>query len=225
VGAQGVSIKTASAVADLVNKLAVTAALLVGGGWAIYKFALTESPSAQLELAQLKRLCAERGSLDIKLEASSARNVLHGTVIIKNIGTRGVELHFEPSVRPISVARIEFSPDAEPTPAEFITSDFPYVLDDNKLGTWSDISILPGRTNDLHFVVPISRPGYYLISFRGGKRLTAPDVSGCGEAATREESAVWGAATIYFVSDPASVVSTKDAPVSKLEGPVVGTAR
>lgn len=188
-------LETASTIADITSKTIVTLGLIAGGGWALYKYVIQESPSAQLAIEQIKRICSERGSLDIKIEVASGNKTLLGTVLLKNIGTRSVDLSIPSDVKPISVAELDFSAQNELRVSKLVQVEFPFIFG-GELGSWSGISVLPGRTTDLHFVAPVDRPGTYLISFLGGPRSTIPEDDVCS---AKEESADWAAHTIYEI--------------------------
>jgi hypothetical protein len=51
---------------DIINKSVVALAIICARIWALFKYVIQESPTAQLAYDHLKRVCAERGSLDIK---------------------------------------------------------------------------------------------------------------------------------------------------------------
>lgn len=189
-----------STIVDIVNKAVVAFAIAVAGIWALYKYIIQESPSAQLTLDQIKRICSERGSLDIKIDARSTNRLLLGTVSLKNIGTRAVDLQIPSGMEPISVAELEFASGDKPRASRLIAVDFPIVLETHLI-QWNAISVLPGRTIDLHFVAQVGHPGVYLISFRGGPRNVLPDETVCASATTKDEPASWAAVAIHQVKD------------------------
>ena len=189
--------------ADITNKIVVALAVLCAGIWALFKFVVQDSPTAQLAHDRIKRACSERGSLDVKLESKSTDKMILGTVSLKNIGTREVVLEFDD---PISVAELTFPSDGRPRASRFIAVGFPFAAE-NKLIPWHNPSILPGRTMELNFAASVGQPGTYLISFNGGRRQILPDDSACpnvpAQAAPPAKDWFWAATAIQQVPEAA----------------------
>lgn len=204
-------LETAGQVFEILNKVIVSCAVLVGGGWAFYKYVIFESPTAQVAVAELKRYCSERGSLDIKIEADTKNSTLIGKVIVKNIGTRLVDLHTsDPSIdSPLTMAKIEASENGELKYSKITRITIPFTIYDNSVQPLTDFSVLPGRTLELYFIAPVPEPGAYLISFLGGRRNTIPDDDVCKSIPMHEEDAIWAAATIHWVENAVSTSATK----------------
>lgn len=193
-------------VVDLVNKTALTLAILVGGGWAYYKYVLTESPSAQLALAEIKRICSERGSLDIKIEASSRNRILSGKIFVKNIGTRTVELDMRNVASPLTVAKIDLTSDNALKISKSASVKMPFSVEKEEAQSVTIFSVLPGRTLELPFVTRTAEPGSYLISFIGGPRDTVPTDEVCRTVTQNEVGADWAASAIHEVRDDTNLL-------------------
>ena len=192
-------LETIGAIADIANKVIVSLAVCVGAAWAFYKFELSESPSAQLELDRVKRICSERGSLDIKIEARSEGKTLLGKVVVKNIGTRAVVLDMTDGLPPIEIAELTFGPHSEAKASNIVEAGFPFIYSSTKeLTTITYFSSLPGRTVELHFGAAIPHSGIYLISFNGGRRQVEPDDKVC-KADTPQENMIWAATDIQRI--------------------------
>lgn len=189
-------LETIGAIADIANKVIVSLAVCVAGVWAFIRFELSESPSAQLELDRIKRICSERGSLDIKIEATSQGKTLLGKVIIKNIGTRAVVLDMKDGPSPIEIAELAFGPRGETKTTNVIEAGFPFVYSSTReTANIAYFSSLPGRTIELHFGAALSHSGIYLISFNGGRRQVEPDDKVC-KSDTPHEDLIWAATDI-----------------------------
>jgi hypothetical protein len=184
-------------IADIANKIIVSLAIVVGGGWALYKFEISESPTAQLDLDRIKRICAERGSLDIRIDATHKGKILFGKVVVKNIGTREVSLDMRQEA-PIYVAELNFTSDGDTKASNIIKAGFPYVFEGHPDHRLTFFSILPGRTTELHFATSLAHSGTYLISFNGGPRHVSPDAAVCGTTLDNNEY-VWGASAIQQI--------------------------
>jgi hypothetical protein len=192
-------------VIEVLNKVIVSLAILVGGGWALYKYVIMESPTAQVAVAELKRICSERGSLDIKMETNTKRKMIVGRVVVKNIGTREVDLDMQNVPSPLTVAKLDSSDIGKLTSSRSLTLTVPFTVGQNGVEKLDIFYILPGRTLELPFITPALDTGAYLISFVGGPRETIPDDEVCKNlpTPTREKPAYWAAAAIHWVEDAA----------------------
>jgi len=136
--------------------------------------------------------------LDIKIEVESYEKWISGNVIIKNIGTRGVELDMQGS-SPISIAKLELESKAPVDIRDVVQVEIPFVIDGKFVPTRL-YSVLPGRTLVLPFASTVGDGGYYLISFIGGPRKTIPDDEVCKNETDGEVEASWAAAAIHRVN-------------------------
>ena len=185
-------------IVDMANKTIFALAILVGGGWTFWKYVVAESPTAQLEFDRVKRICAERGSLDIQINPTSVGQLIIGKVIVKNIGTREVILDMQKEP-PIRVGELVLSANGDFRTSNVIKTGFPYITDADPNFSLTVFSILPGRTLELPFSVSVPRQGTYAISFAGGPRSVLPDEKVCGNDQKQELSYGWAAAAIQQV--------------------------
>lgn len=187
-------------VCETIQSLAVSVAVLVGGSWALYKYVILESPTGQVALDELKRICASRGSLDIKIEATDETLQLFGKVLIKNIGTRVVALDMRED-SPITVSQLAFPEPGKIEAATTFLVKFPYQFGQAPIAGLDFFSILPGRTVELHFATAVKNPGAYLISFMGGRRNVDPDEEICRKSSSGAEhqDLVWAATSIHYI--------------------------
>lgn len=185
--------------ADIINKGVVALAVVCAGIWALFKYVIQENPAAQLAHDQLRRFCAERGSLDIKIDAKNTGSTIIGNVSLKNIGTRRVNLELY-HYAPIAITEITFTPDGKPRSSRSIEVSFP-IFHREELVDWDRPSVLPGRTMEMHFAASVGQPGIYLISFRGGPRDILPDDGACRTVEKPPETSwFWAATAIQQVS-------------------------
>jgi hypothetical protein len=195
-----VRLEQAKAFSEIANKTAITLAVLVGGAWTFYKFVIQDSPTAQLAAAQVARICSERGSLDLKIDLDQRADVLLGRVEAKNIGTRQVKLDIEHP--PIRVEH--FMVDSDGTLKTLgklnaeITILFPEREIDAKDQSLRIASILPGRTFEMPFVLPIKPAGLYLVRFEGGPRSIEPDDRLCAYIPNEPQHFHWAASKIHY---------------------------
>ena len=190
--------------ADIINKGAVSLAVVCAGSFALYKYVIQESPAAQLANDQLKRACAERGSLDIKLGTKHAGDMILGTVSLRNIGTSKVDLDLDQHP-PITITELTFASDGKPRASRSIEVSFPYVRGGDLI-EWNKPSLLPGRTMELNFAAAVGHPGTYLLSFRGGGRHIFPDNDACSISIQEKLAAApwfWAATAIQQVPEAA----------------------
>jgi hypothetical protein len=152
-------------------------------------------------LAEIKRICSERGSLDIKIESTSRDGNLLGKVVVKNIGTRAVELNMAGVESPLTIAKLELPTRGAPKISRATNVKFLFTVEKNDVQPLIVFSVLPGRTLELPFAARISGLGPHLISFIGGQRATIPTDDVCSSVVANEIGAVWAAAAIYDVQE------------------------
>jgi hypothetical protein len=209
-------LRAATRIANFVQSLLTSLAILVGGGWAVYTFWWTQSPQALVDIETLKDRCLRKGSLDIKIVDNiksypQLKDTIVGAVEFKNVGTRPVLLDLA-NDHPIRISKVEFTDNgtiAHQTISQVVDLEFYRAPSVNSTPlpaeAESKISILPGRTVSEPFVAKVKSNGWYMIDFWGGKRDIETTDATCSKSLTDAKELpefAWEATAIVLVSDP-----------------------
>ena len=199
--------------ADLAKSLLTSLAILIGGGWALYTFVLTERPQALVDIEILKEHCLERGSLDIKIidnkkSYPQLKGAIFGAVEIKNVGTRPVLLDISQRP-PIRISTVEFDEGVIKQKTILKAFDLEFFRAPSEISVAAGqmsglqpidkISILPGRTVSESFVAKVTSSGWYMIDFWGGPRDIGADDETCRKYRESGKNFVWEATSIFLV--------------------------
>jgi hypothetical protein len=141
--------------------------LVLGGGWAIYRFSEIENSSARVSVERAIADSKNFGlQFDMNLESfyykKHEKCIVNGNVFVKNISTNFVILDFSKKA-PIVVS--EFLINQE-------SSDFRYKylkeiwLEDDGYRRKKNFEISPGRSVNIPFSVVVDNPGIYGFAFK-----------------------------------------------------------
>ncbi|WP_156679596.1 hypothetical protein [Sphingomonas profundi] len=156
-----------SAKATLLRELLLAAALLIGGGWAVYRYVVLESNTARQRYEEALAAAKANGfQIDITgaSETLGERHYLSGVVTIRNLGVQTTDLYLGDA--PIRLARLNYSSDrlagvARPVGQAIVTLEgVPRPA----------IRIVPGRSVALPFVFPVRLTGFYAVNFEAFAR-------------------------------------------------------
>lgn len=147
--------------AAIVQSLAIAAATVIGGGWALFRFLSLQSiRKARLDLERAKRELSERGTLQVTLHAEPAAAELGRFINLRatlsNVGNRSEVIDWNKSsvsarlVEGVADGVVSFSKDVirGQRPTHFVSSN-----------------VAPGESLRHSFLFPVPVPGLYYIVF------------------------------------------------------------
>jgi hypothetical protein len=160
----------------LLKEALLIVAILVGGGWALFRYEYLESSAAkvrhELDLAKAR----ERIQLATRIEQTIAREgeqfIIFGDVTIKNEGSKTVLFTTNSKESPpVTLYKFDLVK-ATPIKENVITA---YVYDEGG-DVLEEISLDPGRSVSLPFVILAPGPGLYTlnIAFPVDQELLSP---------------------------------------------------
>jgi hypothetical protein len=164
-----------SKIASGVQSIIVAAAVLVGGGWALFVFeAELRVDNAQAQLVKLKRELETRPVLDISIDAKQVdpdalrHRILMVTVVVSNKGTRDVDI--DVSRAPLRATRIILPETGDPVYGDSVSSAF-YATSETDAQKMEKLHTLLARVGDtdrIQGLLNVGTPGLYLIEFVAG---------------------------------------------------------
>jgi hypothetical protein len=164
---------------ETITTFLTSLAILLGGGWAFYRYVVLESPESQLALEELKKLCDARGALDIRIKPSNLDNraagVLSGIVEMKSVGTRPVEIDFTKEA-PLIFSEVVFI-DTGGYQLKFVRKAFFQDAGHESPPGITKYLILPGRTFEAPYIERFQAGQFYMVTFRGGEMKIVADSS------------------------------------------------
>ncbi len=154
-------------IATGVQALVVAAAVVVGGGWTLYRFEMLEEiERGRAELEQIRRDLRERGILNLTMRVSTlaedgaATRFARVEVSAENVGDRTELIEWAKSG--VTVSRVRVGSDGALVYAQPVTVGYGTPLAEGPSST-----ILPGQTRVFEFLVPLSAPGTHYVLFFG----------------------------------------------------------
>lgn len=149
--------------ASAIQSLVIAISILVGGGWALYRFlSLQAIEKARVELEKIKRELQQRGTLDIDMEVipigsfSGLGKYISVTLNLTNIGNRPEFVKWKDSV----VCATIINRDEKGIPQMSSTIEGYYL---SPLIQLEGSRIDPGSIGKYPFIIPIPEAGIYLI--------------------------------------------------------------
>lgn len=201
-------------VVETVESALKSAALLVGGGWAVYGFkvflrrqtATTALRKAESETASLELAARRRAVLDLHIEHTSRRDIVGQGyiitvhVIITNAGVSAACIVFDSDAPAFAAQRVDFGSDGT---AEFRQNPIRFGIrrtsDPSKLAR--SRVVRAGGVSRLAAVVRVSSPGVYALNFRVPMdKANSEAMVEAGADAGRTHA--WGASTFVCVGFP-----------------------
>jgi hypothetical protein len=187
--------------AAAIQSLIIALGVLVGGIWALYRFrTLKTIEKAQAELERAKRELASRGILEVRLEASQLTSTdgfggyIHLLMTLKNVGSGTEVIRWSDSR--IEAALVMRNEDdelnlEEPTPASALGLNSGLVFS----------TITPEATDYYAFIIPVQKPGIYLLDVRlsGSPTEVAASRAEGKLAGVEAENLFWGTSTYFRV--------------------------
>ncbi|WP_439588051.1 hypothetical protein [Hydrogenophaga sp.] len=171
---------------EVLNKLVVTLAVGVGGGWAWYTFngelkrenALAQLQKLQREIADHKRYAVESEVTAEALPRLGSEYHVKVTVVVVNRGAVDTEV-------PIAAKSLRITPlvtpDLPEQPRLARTTVFaPQPLMTNVEGHLVEVKSLTlpvGSQNSLHYVAQVDAPGRYMVEFSARRPVSSPPTS------------------------------------------------
>jgi hypothetical protein len=185
---------------EVVKNILEALAILAAGVWALFHFFILESPSAQIELEDFKRICADKGALDIEIlqQASADKGVLRGVIKLKNVGKREVPLDLT-KYKPIQFSPVRFNDDGRYSLTSGPDANFTLAIPGFPPDILTEFFILPGRTLRLPFIEKLPSDTWYMVSFNGGMRNIQTDNPKCVEFEPKGGPTIWHAESIVKV--------------------------
>lgn len=162
--------------ADLIQKLSVSIAVVIGGIWTLFTFkALNLKKKAEAELRELEHKLSFEAKLNIDIVSDyvklNSHFILKIMVKIQNVGTRDTIIYYVNDRKPLSIVKITDEQNSfqlllnnkgDIKPKEVMVG-VPY---DRKLKTYSKGSIIrPGETVKLPFIAKLQESGVYFLVF------------------------------------------------------------
>jgi hypothetical protein len=148
-----------------IQSLAVAAAVVAGGIWAIYRFwSLRELDKAKVELERLRKTMTERGTLNISVTARSlSRPNGDGYYIelmasLSNVGNRTEVLNW--SDGGVYTAPVEGQAKGNVIFGDWIETNLVGLR-----GVRISSALAPAETRIYPFIIPIDNPGLYYVAF------------------------------------------------------------
>lgn len=147
--------------ASAIQSLIITAAVLVGGGWALFRFfSLRSIDQARTELEAARRTLRERGVVEVTLDAnqitSDFGHLIAVVVTLKNVGS-GTEV-IDWSSTELDATKV--------TAIAGTTLKFSEVSIQGQRETqFTSSTIVPGETLRESFLLPVLESGIYYLLF------------------------------------------------------------
>lgn len=157
--------------AEGIQAVTFSAAAIVGGIWALYRFRyLLELPKARAENQKLRsenekllRDLEQRGTINISLTATPLTHPMNGTLWmsirarLNNVGNRPEVLDWEKGM--VRIAPVLGFQNEHPLLGEISTTRRTSVGEQTSVS-----AISPGHTRDVRFLIPVPSPGLYLVT-------------------------------------------------------------
>ncbi|MFB0713574.1 hypothetical protein ACEU59_20805 [Buttiauxella noackiae] len=188
--------------------IVISLAIIIGGGWALYTFnALRMASNAETQLAktneelnQIREQIKGTDSSSITINTTSLKTQL-GLIInitIKNNGKR--PLSFDTSKGAVTVYKIETNGDKVEQSQMFLPNLYTSIRDkklapDAKSKTLTKTHVLIGAEKTLSYVVGLSKPGIYYITFR-----STPDSNFEGDELKNTKPVEWFASSYIEIT-------------------------
>jgi hypothetical protein len=146
------------------QSIVLAIAVIVGGGWTLYRYWNDDSFEAKVRGEQLEKAAFAQGNLELAMQlsdplAQSGTYHVDGVVRMKNIGTKPVRLALDEY--PIFVAHVDATALGEVSLSQ--ASRFQLVLDPEL--HLSEALLRPGREIRYPFVLALLSSGCYVVSF------------------------------------------------------------
>lgn len=181
------SIKSISEIVSVVKDTILTLAVIIAGGWALYRYELTESISAkvryELELARAKQQIQLSTSLQESVKKIGDKYMIYGKINLKNIGSKDIVGDIEKSA-PVSLFKIDINKNPVDTDDE--AKIVGYIFDED--GKYQDaISIDVGSELSLPFAIIADQKGMYLLNIA----IPVPQGALSGEERLKGQNWTW----------------------------------
>lgn len=150
--------------AEGIQSIAIAAAVVIGGIWAIYRFlSLRELGRARVELERLQKSLVERATINVSLSARSQTNpngngyYIEVLATLSNVGNRTEVLNW-------SEGGVHTAPVVGQEKGNVILGD---GIETKQVGGMSLISstLAPSEVTVFSFLVPVAKPGFYYVVF------------------------------------------------------------
>jgi len=150
-----------SDLADTIQSLAIAVAVLVGGGWALFRFfSLRAIDQARTDLESARRTLRERSIVEVTLDAdqitSDFGHLIAVVITLKNVGSGTEVTDWSSSV--INATKVS---GIAGTTLQF--SEVP-ILGQRKTATRSS-TLVPGESWRNSFIIPVLESGIYYLFF------------------------------------------------------------
>lgn len=196
--------------ASAFQKIILSLAVIVGGGWTLYVFhAQHQVETAKASLAKLQIESQKITNLEITIEAEpllyNKERYIRGFVVVKNLGQRSTKLRPDSMSGPVQVSKITFG---KSNKSQFGRVESTKVF---FLPGWQpkEKTVLAGGIERLPFLVRVPSAGIYFVAFSVPRSLADATVL---TGIDREEVAIasnvkpespisfkWAAASYVFV--------------------------
>lgn len=207
----------AASVADIINKSAVSLALIVGGGWAIYTFngeLKRENATAQLEKMNREIMTLKRETLQVTVAAKplapfSGALMVEAHIKLQNNGMQDLEVELPKEslrITPVSPATQNGQPTLNTKKQIRVTPIFTDIS--GHIGTISSLRVAASSAEELVYLAQVPDAGRYLVEF-GAQAKNAQ-----GEAKMDSE---WSGSMVIDVPSKVSLTSKTAAGKSGVE--------
>jgi len=197
-------------VAEIVQAIFVTLAVVGGGLWTLLTFRIFRQKSrAELELRQLERAAREQAVVNLEMAARQLSLALdpglyiQAEITARNDGTRNTLLAFQDE--PLWVAEVFVQEDGANVVGGWGVSSLRGIegVEEQELSERDDLGYRPayvlrsGMTASFEFLASVPRPGVYYMDFSA--RVSSRELAESIEAGLDLEHVVWSAETFVVV--------------------------
>lgn len=186
------------------QSIAITAATILGGGWALFQFfSLRSLEKAKLELEKAQRELLQRGIIIIELRTNPMEDkgllLVHVVVSIRNVGN-GFEIA-DWTKASLHAKKVE-----EVVGGQVGFSDQRYVGQRSFSIDIQQMRLMPGYFTKESFLIPVPGPGIYYVEFSIPcspmvASSVTEDLAALGRKVSPEDSILWKADTFVTVGN------------------------
>ena len=152
--------------ADAIQSIVLTLAVVIGGLWTAYRFwSLQEIRKAKAELIGLQKTLTERGTLSISIEANSVKR-LDGNGYYINVKASFTNVGNQTEVLKWSEGRVQAALVVGESEGEVIFGDWVETRLLGRLGPQVGATVAPSETIVFPFLIPVLQSGVYYIGLR-----------------------------------------------------------
>ncbi len=155
-------------IAATIQAIVVSIAVVVGGGWTAWEFyQLDRIEKAKADLKIQQNAADQMAVLNIRLEIKDKKSedlsYLQVKAILTNAGKKDAYLDYSKHV--LSVTRVALGEGGKINYENQVKSRIYMPTDDLKIGHIPNAVIRGGESKEYPFIIPVSKPGIFLIRF------------------------------------------------------------